>query len=515
MAESISDPVRNVVPRWRTFRAAADLGVLEETGRNAPAAPAASMDEILELRAVWQRRRDPLSAAELVDAALVRGAFGLATEAAESLLRADVDAPISRSLASHVLRGEDAGPADPLDLGVEERSKRIAAYRRRLRLVPRDAFLWVDLAREYSALGQNRPAERALKHALALAPAHRFVLRSASRFYLHVGEPAVAHDVVRRAPSTPRDPWLVAAELASADLADQGSRLLKTAGQMVESRSFSPLQISELASALATRELRHGTRRLARRLFRRALEEPTENSVAQAEWAARQVQDLDVPEDRLQVPRAYEAGAWAAYLHGRHSDAMAFSWKWLLDEPFAKRPAEFGAWIAGAVLEDFTESYRIAHYAVAANPTDIGLRLRCVFALASADRPAEAEEELNTVDHLLRVCPPETGIERIKIVQTADRGLIAFRRGQVEEGRRRYLEAFQAASDKDIHDLAILAAIYLAREELRAGFARSAHGILLKVRPNVPHLAEAGRPIYEKMVDRLIREAEARRGDLR
>jgi hypothetical protein len=57
-----------------------------------------------------------------------------------------------------------------------------------------------------------------------LAPNHRFALRSAARFFLHVGKPDDAQTILRRSEATRRDPWLMAAEIAVSTVADRTPR---------------------------------------------------------------------------------------------------------------------------------------------------------------------------------------------------------------------------------------------------------------------------------------------------
>ena len=54
---------------------------------------------------------------------------------------------------------------------------------------------------------------------------------------------------------------------------------------MVDSGDHSNLDVSELISELATLDLQSGRDKRSRQLFVRALVDPTENSLAQAEWA--------------------------------------------------------------------------------------------------------------------------------------------------------------------------------------------------------------------------------------
>jgi hypothetical protein len=91
--------------------------------------------------------------------------------------------------------------------------------------------------------------------ALRLAPDDRFILRSAARLLVHVGDSDGALEVLRHSDRTKIDPWLSAAEISIASTADRPSRFAKSAAHIVTGDRFPARQTTELASALAT--LRH------------------------------------------------------------------------------------------------------------------------------------------------------------------------------------------------------------------------------------------------------------------
>src|SRR5437868_434116 len=150
--------------------------------------------------------------------------------------------------------------------------------------------------------------------AVGLAPTNRFVLRSASRLYIHVGRKGKAHHILERAESTKYDPWLLSAEIAAASAAERTSKLVRSGERMIEDESIPIFQKNELGSAIATLELAHGKIKRARNLFRDALTAPTENTVAQADWALRKkymdALDVDLDRVRFATPRSFEASAW-------------------------------------------------------------------------------------------------------------------------------------------------------------------------------------------------------------
>ena len=51
----------------------------------------------------------------------------------------------------------------------------------------------------------------------------------------------------------------------------------------------------------------------SKKLFDRSLEQPTENSVAQAAWVSRQHSAVNFDVKYLEIPNTYEARSWTFY----------------------------------------------------------------------------------------------------------------------------------------------------------------------------------------------------------
>lgn len=507
MAQHIDDRHRQVVPRWRPFRIAADLGHLEPTPpheRKRVIVPAPG--ELEELTRDWKTYRSPVHAADLIDAALVTGRLEVGADAAEFLLQCDVS-DLSRAMARAVLfPGTPSRPPEPPDLSRNERYRRIAVARRYLHRTPRDPIRWVDLAREYSIVGQNGPAEKALHLALALAPEARFVLRAAARFFLHARRPDEAHRLLRRAGRTSEDPWLMAAEIVASVATEKRSRWLKKAIRAVESGRFEARDISELAGVLGTVEYEAGNRRKTRRLFERALVDPTENTVAQAGWLARHMSSFLLPRDRLQVPRAFEARAWESCLSADYKAAVDLAWMWLRDEPFATRPALFGSWVATTALGDHTTAAAFADAALLASPDDPRLIAQLAFCHAYQDDLERAEQLLLELPTAIAHHPTIASKLHWDVLQAADRGLIAFRRGRIEDGRREYERAIRLATEHEERQLAATALLYYAREEARASPSTAAT-TLAEARRALDAYPSVIRPLYEQLLRLPIRRS--------
>ena len=395
-----------------------------------------------------------------------------AHDAAEFVLQAKVG--VSRPLeavARRIVEGDASLPISPVDVDHFERYQRVNKLKHRLREWPRDALARVDLAREYTILGKRDKALKPIVTALALAPVSSFVIRSAARFFLNYGDPERALFVVRRAPRLVSDPWLLAAEIAVSGAAGKTSRFTRTARSMIVREDFAPKHISELAGALGTMELNSGNRHHARRLFRAALEAPTENTLAQAEWVCSELPELEPEIASRASERSYEAMARVSLRQARWSAVVENAKLWRLDEPFATRSARFGSYAALVVVEDFQGALEFADFGLATKPRDSLLLNNKAVALALMDRPSDAAKLLAQIETI------GSRDSRQTPVHLATTGLVQFRLGEPESGRKWYERAREETRrSKNLRE-EVWALLFQAREETRFDMQR-AHDLL-------------------------------------
>jgi len=338
---------------------------------------------------------------------------------------------------------------------------RIHALRLRLRDEPRNSIAWIDLARQHTVLGHAEQASRAVRIAVNISPTNRFILRCAARFLIHVRDLHGAHRLLRTAPSTPYDPWLTAAEIAVASAANIQARFGKSGQKLFLSADHSHFHTSELASALGTMELEYGKSRNARKLFNDSLRSPTENAIAQAQWASKKLTRWGIDLSAYKSPCTYEAKAWENFDRGLWDEALQGSTDWLLDEPFSTKAAALGSYIASTVMEDYTRAERILKEGLIASPNCAILRNNLAFVYGSMGRSQEAEQQIGMI-HQATMTPTD------EITVLATKGLILFRKGIFEKGRELYRAAMEKADRSSFDNHRARAAVYLAREEILA-----------------------------------------------
>lgn len=463
MSSSEEKHDRHAVPRLRSFAVACEM---HELSSLKPLEESPFTDEMLrDAITDWEEKPGVSVAADLVSAAITLGRLDVAKQAALYLLSKPDAPPIARRMAgvcvgaadgtAGIVSGVEAIHAHPFSLNDLHSS--IHRTRIQLRRYPRDSVLWTNLACMYVSLGQHRKARRAVVAALSLSPQNRFVVRSASRILLHLGEGDLGHLIVLRTEGLRYDPWLASAEISIAAAIKSESDFIKSSQKLLEADKFAPYDSSELAVELATIRGLDGNMPAAKRLFRRSLQHASENALAQAAWLAREVPGI--PAIEQVKTHSSEANAWITRQRGHLRDSLLQTRHWLEDQPFSSRPAEMGSFIASR-LTQHEDSIQFARQGLVSNPDDVTLLNNLAFSLGKTGDVAGAKDALSRVN--AELLSPSN-----QIVLDATRGLIAFREGNVNQGRILYDKAITLArARKDPREA--IALIYRAMEEIQA-----------------------------------------------
>jgi tetratricopeptide (TPR) repeat protein len=456
LSSFVEEKDRKIIPRWRTFSQTITRGELDPLNTS----PSVIIPDENFQRKVrdWEQNPTLPFASEVVAGAIVLGKESDAVKAADFIVSLGDNVPVAvRKVAIQIVN-----PANR-DAETNEEDAQARGLRERLYEDPRSSVAWVDLALHYARLGALRRAQRAMDTAVELAPNNRFILRSAARFFVHVNDPERAEYVLLRSRATPNDPWLVASEIAVQSILGRASDLIKGGRRMLEAGAYGPLHLSELASAIGTLEMEAQGGREARRLFKKALVQPTENSVAQARWAFQKMGTAELAPSYLVEKRSFEAQAWASF-HGAEWDvALSASRRWLDDQPFSSRPAVLGSYVAGVWAQDLDESVRLARAGLRANRGDPFLANNLAFALASLGKLDEAAKTLQQMK----------GASEIEVMRLSTTGMIEYRRGRISAGRALYLQAIEKAAVAGFERIRARASVFMALEERRANTPES------------------------------------------
>lgn len=463
MASFSNSRRRRVVPRWRLFDRGVTPAEREPHLRGQPrsGAGAGSLEPLVN---EWRQSGSLGHAADLVNSAVALELPEVAAGAARSIIEdGSLPAPLLRQAASVLGDAPDERPDDGLQRG----DRLIRVLRARLIAGPVDPLGWMDLALAYSTRGHTRKAERAISVALGLAGEHRLVLRGAARFFVHEDEEDRALRLLRRAANARTDPWILAAQIAIADLVEKSPIFVKEARALLDSGNIPDAHKSELASAMGTLELGAGAGRIGRRLIRASLVDPTENSLAQAAWLHNEVGGAIEMDAAPRVIGAYEARTLRASHEGEWATGVGAAGDWLDDEPFSAAPAVTGSHMAIVGLGSYEKALSFTDRALIANRESFPLRNNRAFALAHLGRLDEAHGELKRI--------PVADLEQRELVYlAATTGFIRFRAGDAEQGRHLYAQAEQLARRIGAAGEVASALTFLALEEARSGDLQAA-----------------------------------------
>ncbi len=453
---------RLLLPRWLTFQNAVKLGETHPDAELSLPATTSFFDKIRD----WTIYRELPYAIDLVGTALlVDFRDAIVEEAARFILdQNNREMNLAEELARTYLGiigvdqwGEKNN--DGLSLCAQKAKGKLGALRALSKQYDRNPILWCDLAYYHALLGHDKKSERCMEVALGLAHENRFILRAATRCFLHVGDHEKALYHLRRSQLAKIDPWLLSTEIATGEALQKRSKNIKLAQSILHSQSFSPRSLSELAGTIGTIELREGAKKKSKKLFIQSLIDPNENAAAQAEWVNKDL-DFTLPPIAKDIPCRYEADSRILYREKDYEASLEKANQWLLFQPFSSRPALFASYIAAVCLEDYHAAIDIINETKQFSPHNPTLSNNLAFALASLDRVDEAKIALFSVD-------PETLDPTDKSIFAATYGLINYRSGEREEGKALYETAVN--NFKKLKDLqrAALALFFWGREERR------------------------------------------------
>ena len=472
MANDFRQTNRYVVPNFRQLGDTVALGELGSTNATLPE----SMPIDFQSRvAEWNSGPSVGLAGDIVSAGLVasRSSEPVVDEAADFVLAHRDTCSPSLIAAARNVRDRDGAKGQPavqlprLTTFLESNSRR-SAYRainvlkKALTRFGGDPIVFTELARWYMMVGNEERARRNIAVALSLSGDHRYVLRSAARLYAHFDDAERGFHLLHRHTLSRRDPWLASAELAMACLVGKSDRVIKKVARLLSCAEFSPFSLAELQAGVGSVELLAGDRRRSRRRFEAALRDPNDNSLAQVEWGLSKDRLFDVDLSAYNVGRNYEALALEAFNQQRWTDVLRHCEDWLMDLPFASRPAMMASHVASVVLEDFAAAKLFCEASRLACPGDPQVANNYAYALALDDEPKDA---LRVLDQQRLAAVQDT---RARVCLTATRGLAYFRLGRMGEGRECYATAVEGA--RDVGDVGFwqMAVLNYAREELVA-----------------------------------------------
>lgn len=482
-----SDLKRKIVPRWRSI---ARTPVPElENYRTSPPVDTLVLTELKQRVAEWDDERTAEAAKELLWATAVFGQNTITERPVNELAAAgDLSEDVRQSAAEFIVERPSGtiGLGFQLDTRATLRS-RIKTLKREIAQSPRNPIQLVELARLYSRIGQVEQAKKTLFIACALAPTSRFVVRAATRFFVHVQDYARAISILDKANQS--DPWVQASRVSIYDLSGRAIRDIRRARSVLEIDAH-PRHLSELAGSLATLEFGSGSVSRARKLFKRGATDPNDNVVAQLQWAA-QNKILEFRPELLERSLTFEARAAFARKEKKWKEVLLHCADWINDEPLSPRPATLGSYIASALLQDYHKSVEFCELGLVANPEDFTLLNNLAFSCGALGDLQSATKYLDKALLCVKTKADE-------VTALATKGMIAFREGRTESGTELYNRAVELARENKLYGLAQLAVVHYFCEVAGIGnFLSAQEAQAISNLMNNKRIVEEARDVYD------------------
>ena len=456
---------RRLIPKWRDSKITAKLPealpIVKKYGRVYNFLSGDNQQNIKILTEEWRNNKSLGGAANLLSFGHVTKLHPLLVEPAQYIVDRSQHVPQHLCKFAQVIIGKNVDKISP-QLIVEQTQQfyhYASLLKQRLLTNPRDAITLVDLARIYSSLGQNNKAKRAIITAVSLYPDHRFILRSASRFFIHNDETERALYILNQSERTKHDPWLMATHISISTILERPQKLIRKVKTLIKLGNMNPIHMSELCGSLGTVQMIDGNNKEARRNFNKALTLPNDNTVAQAVWMA-QYYDLTITtkKDWFLDPISSEARYYQCDLLGDFEAALIAALEWHLDEPFSSYPAIAAVYTA-SILEKYEDAEKYARSALQLHHNDTNLKGNLVFTLAAQNKIELAESLLLEVIHIERQQDGDISPQSI-----ANLGMLMYRTGDFVEGEKLYRAAIEWYGKKQDFFRKSIAMAFLAKE---------------------------------------------------
>lgn len=471
---------RTLSPNWRETVKTIQNGEMDPYRINDSKAIAPDISPIIDS---WRNNRSLSYAGELISTSIANGVnpdFDILNAAEFAVSQPGVSKPLKELALSilnrNITREEtSASPLTKLDNVKGTIRNEINLLRQKISANPYCAMHHSNMARAYLRIGKWEKARCETIIATRLAPNDRYITRCGVRFFIHVKDYDAAKYILTHNFALKIDPWLAAADLEVDILRQKSPRSAKIAFSMTENRNLLPRSVSEVAIALATLEMIHGSqRKKVKRLVTTALTDPIDNAVAQAMWldsvSFGNLVTLNYFHGQ-NIPFNYEADCILALQGGDWDLAMEKGVDWAIDTGFSRRAAVNASNIFSYHDEYIPTAIKVCEMGLTANPECDSLLNNLAFTHLLNDDVEKAKFDIERIERLGSID------KRTDICFTATKGLYCYRTGDKVRGNELYMQAIDEATrtkEKDFENNArlnhIRARLYasdISKEEAR------------------------------------------------
>lgn len=435
-------PRRRLIPRWRPVAATLYTPeVLPVQVVEPKTTPTPDRNDFLSAVAQWRTSKEPGLLGDVMSFSLHENLIPEVIDVGLEAIRTGAHITATQeALLADLRRGSSPGETFPSTSHIGDSKYpfqfAIRRLRQLLRAAPANPLALLDYAQLQAAVGKTESAERALRTAMALAPNNRLILRTIARFYVHTGRFDLAHKIIRSHQRTASDPWLMASEIALADVANAESAFLaKAKRRFAKGFDLAPVNLTELAGVVAMAELSAGNQRRAREAQRMALLAPNDNVIAHAvDFQDAFGVALQSPAITAALSTSHEAMLWQSWRAGELEKTETHSLAWHNEEPFSSRPILLLTTLY-AYSDDLELARRWIDTGLLTDPHDKSLLINLAFVQAREGKPDLASATLKKLRHL-------HGVGAEPFIRATE-GLIAYSQSRFADGDTHYEEAIK------------------------------------------------------------------------
>jgi len=461
MSGTFNDTYRQVFPRWLDYKSASLLSLLHiaEVNKNILTVnPSYNESEVN-----WIKNQTIFSAVDLLGEALFIKKYSSekALEAAKYILSYQNGSLIFlKEIANHYIEDEmSLNNVCTNKVNYFER-KQVHRLRQLVHEYPLNPIAWSDLSLFHAILGNNKKSREAMLVAAKLGKGNRFILRSAARCFLHIGEPDISLEILKKSDLCGFDPWINSAEIAIADKIERKSYCISSAKNLLKDNNLSPFSKSELAACLGTIEFKNGSNKKGKLYFKEALMDPSENALAQIQWILSRANILNNPDLSKTIPASYEAQARYHFRNENYSESISAAEKWARFQQFSSMPIILASYITSVCLDDDDKNISLIKESLPIHQQNHTIMNNLTFSLIRTGRLDEAKQILNCISQ-------SVSDDHENNVITATRGLYFYRLGENRAGLENYQKAIRGFERNNDYRSAAIASYYWAIEEKR------------------------------------------------
>lgn len=452
MIDDYGDKRSMVIPKWMPFQKVSQSAELLIPREKPFVVDRHTKQQLEDDYLDFRDSPSSFKASDLMGSALVIAELSVAKEMAQYIIKKSNIKKPSLELAKKIL-GLKKGKTKEGKINYQ-----ISKGKTYLSSYPHNPIGWVDLARLYTIKGQTEKAKRSVNIAMNLAPFDRFVVRSSIRFFIHIGEFDKAWYYARRASQKSNDPMIKSLEVSLADRIKKN--IARSNRNIPRDLSYDELfQFSELLESYGMLELNSGNSNRAKKNFKRAWINPTENVITHGEWVLRNRLPTLKESVELNFSKSHEALAWLNFFNLKLDIAIESSKEWELEEPYSASPYILASHIYSHT-DRFSHAIKVAQSGLLTNPKNFILKNNLCYALLNNGQLEEGQRILNSIS--------PNDLKDDILFYTATKGLLEFKKNNIVNGRELYLKTINKCEEIKSSRLKTQALLNLAIAELQA-----------------------------------------------